>query len=263
MDLPKTHDQLEREKQIVAEAALGWVRTGMTVGLGTGTTARYFIGFLGEQVRRGTLQVTAVASSRESEEAARQAGLTLTEPRRGLRLDITIDGADEIAPDMSLIKGGGGALLREKVLAQAARYFLVMGDSSKRVQRLGVFPLPVEVIPFAAPWVMDRLQSLGAPDLAIRMARSGEPYLTDQRNYVVDGHFGAILDPRALAAQLKGIPGIVEHGLFLPGGIPDRAEAALVCTGLDIMVLRPGRPAVGLSALRAEGKEAGTSIKPA
>ena len=249
MNLPKTHDQLEREKQVVAQAAVGWVRTGMTVGLGTGTTARYFIGFLGEQVRRDALQLSTVASSSESEEAARQAGLTLTEPRRGLRLDITIDGADEIAPDLSLIKGGGGALLREKVLAQAARYFLVIGDSSKRVQRLGVFPLPVEVIPFAAPWVADRLQGLGVPDPAVRMGRPGEPYLTDQRNYIIDCHFGAIDDPAALAARLKEIPGVVEHGLFLPGVVPDRTEAALVCTGLDVMVLRPGMPATSLSDL--------------
>ena len=262
MDLPKTHEQLEREKQVVAQAALGWVRTGMTVGLGTGTTARYFIGFLGEQVRRGTLEVLAVASSLESEEAARQAGLTLTGPRRGLRLDVTIDGADEIAPDLSLIKGGGGALLREKVLAQAARYFLVIGDSSKRVQGLGVFPLPVEVIPFAAPWVMDRLQSLGAPDPAVRMGRPGEPYLTDQRNYIIDCHFGVIENPAALGARLKEIPGVVEHGLFLPGVIPDRAEAALVCTGVDIMVLRPGVPAAGLSDLQDRGNE-GSSLNSA
>jgi ribose 5-phosphate isomerase A len=148
-----------------------------------------------------------------------------------------------------LIKGGGGALLREKILAQAARYFLVIGDSSKRVQRLGVFPLPVEVIPFAAPWVMDRLQNLGAPDLAVRLGRPGEPYLTDQRNYIIDCHFGAIDDPAALGGRLKEILGVVEHGLFLSGAIPDRAEAALVCDGLDVMALRPGVPAAYLSDL--------------
>src|ERR1700681_370582 len=148
MHLPKTHEQLEREKQIVAQAALGWVRTGMTVGLGTGTTARYFIGLLGEQVRRGALQVTAVASSRESEEVARQAGLTLIEPRCGLRLDVTIDGADEIAPDLSLIKGGGGALLREKIVAAATTRMVVIADESKWVTVLGKFALPIEVVPF-------------------------------------------------------------------------------------------------------------------
>ena len=135
--LPTSIDQIEKEKQAAARAALAWVRSGMTLGLGTGTTARYFIQFLGERLRSERSTIEAVASSTGSEAQARDAGIRVIAPRRGLRLDLTVDGADEIAPDLSLIKGHGGALLREKVLAQASRYFLVIADSSKRVRPPG------------------------------------------------------------------------------------------------------------------------------
>jgi ribose 5-phosphate isomerase A len=184
MSVQKARKELEEEKQAAAQAALWWVRNGMTLGLGSGTTAHYFIALLGEQVRSGTLAVEGVASSRESERIAREAGITLIDPRRGLRLDLAVDGADEIGPDLNLIKGGGGALLREKAVAEAARYFLVIADSSKRVTQLGAFPLPVEVVPFTLPWAMDRIQELGA-ECALRMGALGDanpqkPYVTDR-----------------------------------------------------------------------------------
>src|ERR1700675_4965117 len=155
------NDERAAEKQAVAEAALRWVRPGMRLGLGSGSTSHRFIEALGERVRRGELGVEGIATSQASEKLARQSGITLITPRRGLVLDLDVDGADEIAPDLSLIKGGGGALLREKVVARASRYFLVLADASKMVQMLGAFPLPVEVIPFTVPWVMDEIVKIG------------------------------------------------------------------------------------------------------
>ncbi len=180
----------------------------MTLGLGTGTTAHYFIEFLGDRLRseHGTLE--AVASSTASETLARNAGIRVILPRRGLRLDLTVDGADEIGPDLGLIKGHGGALLREKVLAQASQHFLVIADSSKRVERLGARSLPVEVIPFAAPWVADEIESLGGKtDLMMDPHTPEEAYLTDQRNYILECKFPEIKDPQALGRQLENIPG--------------------------------------------------------
>jgi ribose 5-phosphate isomerase A len=251
MSVQKARKELEDEKQAAAQAALWWVRNGMTLGLGSGTTAHYFIALLGEQVRSGALAVEGVASSRESERIAREAGITLIDPRRGLRLDLAVDGADEIGPDLNLIKGGGGALLREKAVAEAARYFLVIADSSKRVTQLGAFPLPVEVVPFTLPWATDRIQELGA-ECALRMGALGEanpqkPYLTDQGNYILDCHFGKIKDPHALAARLKQVPGVVEHGIFLSDAIPTRTPAALVADRQQVIVLRAGVPEMAFS----------------
>jgi ribose 5-phosphate isomerase A len=230
-------DQIEKEKQAAARAALAWVRSGMTLGLGTGTTAHYFIQFLGERLRSESSGIEAVASSTASEALAKDAGIRVIAPRRGLRLDLTVDGADEIAPDLSLLKGRGGALLREKVLAQASQYFLVIADFSKRVDCLGVHPLPVEVVPFAAPWVADQLESLGGKaTLLMDRELPQRPYLTDQRNYILECRFPAIKDPRALGAQIEGIPGVVGHGLFV-----GYAHAAMVAQGDDVWILRPGQ----------------------
>jgi ribose 5-phosphate isomerase A len=233
--LQKNKDQLDQEKQTVARAAVRWVKNGMRLGLGTGSTANYFITFLGERLRSEGLRIEAIASSNESETRARKEGIPLIEPKRGLRLDLGVDGADEVASDLSLIKGGGGALLREKVVARASRYFLVIADSSKRVERLGAFPLPVEVVPFALPWVMDQIAELGAEP--IQRMSANKPFRTDQQNWVVDCHFRVIRDPVSLAARLKDIPGIAEHGLFV-----GYARAALIGDGKDLFVLRPGQP---------------------
>jgi len=224
---------LRVEKEAVAKAAVRFVKSGMKLGLGTGSTAGLFIQILGERVRRGELSVEAVGSSKRSEALAKQAGIALTEVRRGLRLDLAVDGADEIGPGLTLIKGGGGAHLREKVVAAAADYFLVIADSSKLVNELGAFPVPVEAVPFATPWVMDRIQLLGG-NAVLRMDREVQtrPYLTDQQNYILDCHFKVIEQPAQLASELEKIPGIVEHGLFI-----GYARAALVAQGTSVSVL--------------------------
>jgi ribose 5-phosphate isomerase A len=228
-------EQAEQEKRIVAEAAARLVKNGMKVGLGSGSTSHYFIDFLGDRVKRGELRVEAVASSKESAALALQAGISLTEPRRGLRLDLAIDGADEIAPDLSLTKGGGGAHFREKVIAAAAAYFLVIADSSKLVQHLGAFPVPIEAIPFAAPWVMDSIQQIGGNPVLRLQPATTIPCLTDQQNYILDCHFHQILEPARLASTLEKIPGIVAHGLFI-----GYAKAALITQDSRVMVVRPG-----------------------
>jgi ribose 5-phosphate isomerase A len=242
-----TKERGEQEKRAVAEAAVRFVKTDMKLGLGSGSTSHHFIKLLGERVRRGEISVEAVASSKASEALARQVGIPLTELRRGLHLDLAVDGADEIAADLSLIKGGGGAHLREKVVAAAAAYFLVIGDSSKLVQHLGAFPVPVEVVPFAAPWVMDRIQEIGGnPVLRIDRA-SGELCTTDQQNYILDCQFGLIEQPAQLASALEKIPGIVAHGLFI-----GYARAAIVAQDSQVMLIRPGeapRPLTDLTNL--------------
>jgi len=228
-----TKEQLQAEKEVVAGAAVRFVKSGMKLGLGTGTTAHHFIHRLGERVRRGELSVEAVATSKQSQALAKEVGITVREPRRGLRLDLAVDGADEIGPNLALIKGGGGALLREKIVAAAADYFLVIADSSKLVNQLGAFPLPLEVVPFAVPWVMDRVEALGATAV-LRMDRESRdrPYLTDQQNYIVDCQFRAIEQPAQLASKLEAVPGIVEHGLFI-----GYARAALIARGTAAYVL--------------------------
>jgi ribose 5-phosphate isomerase A len=232
-------DQHDAEKRAVAEAALRWIRSGMRLGLGSGSTSHCFIEALGERVRRGELSVEGIATSRDSEELARKSGITVITPRRGLVLDLDIDGADEIAPDLSLIKGGGGALFREKVVAHASRYFLVLADASKQVQKLGTFPLPVEVVPFTVPWVMDGISKIGGtPVLRTKADAPEQPYLTDQQNYILDCKFGAIESPADLAGKLEKIPGIVDHGLFL-----GYAKAALIARGSELLVLRPNSAA--------------------
>ncbi len=240
-------DQHDAEKRTVAEAALRWVRTGMRLGLGSGSTSHCFIELLGERVRRGELSVEGVATSQDSEELARQSGITLITPHRGLLLDLDVDGADEIAPDLSLIKGGGGALLREKVVAHASRYFLVLADSSKLVQQLGAFPLPVEIVPFTLPWAMDEIAKIGGnPVLRMRPDSGAQPYFTDQQNYILDCKFGVIESPADLAARLEKIPGIAEHGLFL-----GYANAALIARGSEVLVLRPNVAAEPIGKFQA------------
>ena len=234
----ETSEQLEEEKQAAARAALRYVRSNMLLGLGTGSTANFFLSFLAEAVRQGELKIDAVSSSLQTAARAKELGIRICEPRRGVRVDLTIDGADEIAPDLSLIKGAGGALLREKILARASRHFVVIADSSKRVARLGRRRVPLEVTPFATPWVMDEVAELGGnPVWRMDKLKPDRPCLTDQQNYLVDCDFGLIADPRGLATRLKEISGVVEHGLFL--GL---AHAALIAEGKEIVVLRPLKP---------------------
>ncbi len=200
-------------KLLAATRAVDFVKDGMAVGLGTGTTATLFIGQLGLSVAQG-LRVRCVASSQASHDLAVSLSIPMTTFAATPELDLAIDGADEVAPGLALIKGGGGALLREKIVISAARRFLVVVDSSKVVPHLGQFPLPVEVIQMALPIVQHKLTALGVHP-TLRTFASGSPYLTDEGNFILDCACGEILQPAELAASIRAIVGVVEHGLFL------------------------------------------------
>ena len=206
-------DHLEWKKN-AARRALQLVEPGMTLGLGSGSTATLWIKLLGEEVRDHGLRIRAIASSEDSERLGRSYGIPFITFEECKRLDLTVDGADEIAPGLALIKGGGGKLLREKIVASASKRFVVVADKSKQVDKLGRFPLPVEVIQMAAPLVSDALRELGfTPQL--RFARDRKPYVTDEGNFILDCSGLVIDDPDAIADKLDSIAGVVEHGLFL------------------------------------------------
>ena len=195
----------EAAKRIAGEAAASCVEDGMRVGLGTGSTVRYAIEALGG----AGLDLTCVATSSATEELAGKVGLKLVAPDEALRLDVTIDGADEVDDDLNLIKGGGGALTREKVVASMAERFVVVVDRSKVVPHLGPFGLPIEVLPFAPAVAAERIMALGATSIERREAMS------DNGGLLFDADFGEIEDPVQLSAELSAIPGVVEHGIFL------------------------------------------------
>ena len=202
-------------KRLVAKRAVEFVQDGMVVGLGTGTTATLFI----RELAARKLKIRCVASSDASHELAESLGMTVATLAELPELDVYIDGADEIAKvkgmGFALIKGGGGALLREKIVASAAKSFIVVADSTKMVDVLGKFPLPVEVVKMALPLVQPKLAALGL-NPKLRQAKSGAgPYLTDEGNYILDCACGRIDDPQKTAAAIRGIVGVVEHGLFL------------------------------------------------
>jgi ribose 5-phosphate isomerase A len=219
------------EKEAAARASLRFVKDGQVVGLGTGSTAAYFIKLLGEQVRSG-LRIRGIPTSDRSRELALSLGIPLTSLDDCQEIDVTVDGADEVDPQLRLIKGGGGALLREKIVASATRQMIVVADASKQVQRLGRFPLPVEVIRFAQALVAKRIAELGA-DVQLRRNPDGSPYLTDENNHILDCRFGEIGDPDGLAGELSSMPGVVEHGLFI-----GMASVALLARGSEIVELR-------------------------
>jgi ribose 5-phosphate isomerase A len=197
-----------------AQRALQLVASGMTVGLGSGSTATIWIQLLGEQVRDHGLKVRAIASSDDSERLGRSYGIPFVTFEECRILDLTVDGADEIAPGLALIKGGGGKLLREKIVASASKRFVVVADESKQVDKLGRFPLPVEVIPMAAPLVSDSLHALGFTP-SVRVDGGGKPYVTDEGNLILDCSGLLIENPDAMAVKIDSIVGVVEHGLFL------------------------------------------------
>ena len=221
---------LDQEKQAAARAAAELVEPGSIVGLGSGSTATYAIRFLGQRVRE-SLKIVGIPTSQKTKQLAEQLGIPLSTLDEHPQIDIDIDGADEIDPQLNLIKGGGGALLREKIIASASRRFIVVGDSSKQVAHLGKFPLPVEVIPFAQSLISKRIAGLGAQ---VSLRGAGNPYVTDEGHHILDCTFGEIADPAALAEKLRAIPGVVEHGLFI-----GMAEMALI--GKDGGVIRVGR----------------------
>ena len=221
----------DREKEAAARASLRFIKDGQVVGLGTGSTAAYFIQLLGEQVKNG-LRVRALPSSDRSREQAASLGIPLTSLDECQEIDVTVDGADEVDPQLRLIKGGGGALLREKIVASASRQLVIVADATKRVPVLGRFPLPVEVIKFAQALVKKKIEALGA-QVALRRDPSGNPYLTDEHNYILDCHFDRIPEADALARRLSDMPGIVEHGLFI-----GMASVVLVAQGGEVVELR-------------------------
>ncbi|WP_263357072.1 ribose-5-phosphate isomerase RpiA [Acidicapsa ligni] len=209
-------------KLLVAKRATEFIEDGMAVGLGTGSTATQFIQQLALRVEQG-LRIRCVGSSKASHDLAKSLSIEMTTFRETPVLDVAVDGADEIGPGLALIKGGGGALLREKIVISAARSFIVIADSSKIVDRLGRFPLPVEVIQMATPLVERKVRDLGL-EPTLRRDKDGSPHVTDEGNYILDCACGQIADPEQLAASIRGIVGVVEHGLFL--GMATRALIA-------------------------------------
>ncbi len=216
-----------RELKIeAARAALDQVEDGMRLGIGTGSTAEEFVRVLAERVGGG-LTVIGVPTSERTAALCRELGVPLTTLDETPELDLTIDGADEIGPQLGLIKGGGGALLREKIVAAASRRMIVIADKSKLVETLGRFPLPIEVNSFGLGATVRTIErtarALGLEGPLKVRERDGKPFVTDGGHLIVDASFGRIPDPRALANALNAIPGVVEHGLFL-----DLADTAFV-----------------------------------
>lgn len=232
-------------KRAAARAALDHVRPGMRLGLGTGTTARHLVDLLGERVRQG-LDILCVATSEATQDQARAQGIPLATLDEQPELDLVIDGADEVGPGLCLIKGGGGALLREKIVASASRRMIVIADEAKLVPTLGRFPLPVEVVPFglAATRIAMRAcaERLGlSGEIVLRAGADAKPFVTDGGHRILDCHFGRLPDTPALAAALSAIAGVVEHGLFIglahqaciasPGGVR-LLDASTILEGL-------------------------------
>lgn len=227
---------VEAQKREAAACAVGWVKSGMRIGLGTGSTARHFVELLAEKVRGG-LDVIAVPTSEATRADAERLGIRLSTLDETPALDLTVDGADEIAPDLSLIKGGGGALLREKIVAAASARLIVIADESKFVSMLGLFPLPIEVVPFGLTATRRAVEaaaaSAGAPgNTVLRQGRDGHPFVTDGGHWIIDAKLGQIPDPKGLADRLASIPGVVEHGLFI--GL---AQAAILAGPAGIRIV--------------------------
>jgi len=221
----------DQEKEVAARASLRFVRDGDIVGLGTGSTAVYAVRFLGERVKAG-LKIRGIPTSVHTQELAASLGIPLTSLDAVQEIDVTIDGADECDPQLRLIKGGGGALLREKIVASATQKLVIVADATKQVAKLGKFPLPVAVIRFAQALVMKRIELLGAR-VTLRKNQDGTPYVTDENNHILDCCFGEIRDPDGLARELSEMPGVVEHGLFI-----GMASVVLFARGSEIVELK-------------------------
>ena len=212
MTIPNVKPHIMNAKKIAAEQAVEEIKDGMTVGLGTGSTAYWAIEKIGEKVRQGW-QIQAIATSAKSEEQAKQLHIPIASFADITHIDITIDGADEVDENKNLIKGGGGALLREKIIASNSHKLYIVVDESKLVKQLGRFRLPVEIVPFAHELTLKKIQSLGGQPIIRNV--SGKSFITDNGNLIADCDFYPVTDPSALNMQLHMIPGVVETGLFL------------------------------------------------
>jgi ribose 5-phosphate isomerase A len=234
-------ENAEDYKRQAAERALGLVEPGMVLGLGSGSTAMAFVGLLAERVKAERLDLRCVATSEQTRQFAEQSGIAIADFSDIAEVDLTVDGADEIDPELNLIKGGGGALLREKIVAMASNHLCIIGESSKLVRRLGAFPLPVEIVDFGLAATLAMIEA-AAEDAdcegkaVVRRDRHGAPFRTDSGHLIVDCAFGAIPDVELLADALDIIPGVMEHGLFI--GVTDEA----ILAGPDgVKVLRADR----------------------
>ncbi|MFD2639067.1 ribose-5-phosphate isomerase RpiA [Piscibacillus salipiscarius] len=204
-------EHVDRKKQAVGEKAAEYIQDGMLVGLGSGTTMYYMLQALGDRVKKG-LHIRGVPSSVKTEKWANEFGIPLTDFSEVDQLDIAIDGADEIDPAFNLIKGGGGSLLREKIVDMAADRFIVVADDRKQVDRLGAFPLPIEVVQFGWQLTKKNIEALGCS--TVLREEDGQVFITNNDNYILDCQFEAIHEPKKLHEQLKQLLGVVETGLF-------------------------------------------------
>lgn len=200
-------------KQLAGEKACEWVKSGMKIGLGTGSTAYFAIQEVARMIREEGLQIAAIPTSNHTESLMQQWGIPQLDLATTASLELTIDGADEFDPNFHLIKGGGGALFREKVVASMSKEFLIIVDPRKQVEVLGKFPLPVEVVQFGWEKVYDKISAMGIK--AIRREAEGKPFITDNHNFILDCYFEAIPDPAGLQQELIHIVGVVETGLFI------------------------------------------------
>jgi ribose 5-phosphate isomerase A len=227
---------LDTQKRAAAARAVEFVRPGMRLGLGSGSTAKHFVELLAERIGAG-LEVVAVPTSEATRSDAERLGVPLTSLDETPALDLTVDGADEIAPDLSLIKGGGGALLREKIVASASARMIVIADETKWVAALGRFLLPIEVVPFGLAATRRAVEAAaaaaGCPGPALlRRGKDGHVFVTDGGHWILDAALERIADARALADRLDGIAGVVEHGLFI--GL---AQTAVIADSSGVRVI--------------------------
>ena len=220
--------QQDAEKLAAALAAVKFVKNGDVVGLGTGSTTTFAIKELGKRVKDG-LKIKAAASSIRTEELAKSLGIEILDLGRLSKIDISIDGADEFTESLDLIKGGGGALFREKIIASLSKNAIIITDASKKVKKLGAFTVPVEVIPLAYQYVFDQMNKLGGK--GILRSVEGKTFITDNGNLIIDADFGLIDDPAKLAADLNQINGLLAHGLFI-----NITSKVIMSEGTDIII---------------------------
>lgn len=203
------------EKKIVGEKAAEYIKDGMTVGLGTGSTVAYTIHKISERIKTEGIRIEGVSTSHQTSELAKSLGIQMKDLNEVTTIDLTIDGVDEFDPTFNGIKGGGGALLFEKIVAYASDYNIWIADHSKAVSQLGGFPLPVEVLPFGYSHLQKRLEEKGFHPVLRLNKESGEPYITDSSNFILDCKMNGIKDPEGVSEWLNNQPGVIENGLFL------------------------------------------------